>query len=204
MNSREKLLELYQPRLTIDEIAKAAEVPVATLRYWFQQGWINPSDNDLAGRKGIATRLSLATAIRLAIAIELVGYGIKPSHALNAAGAFSDSNATDVDENLKRISMRSPGALFSETDGQTFLLCWKPLPLTEEELSHPTLLSSSTAMVMAVRGKALPFGIFDKMTGPRMRQDSYIPIWVNRTARTIARQLGVSAVYSEELESRNQ
>lgn len=205
--------ELYGPRFTVEQVAKACDLPTATLRSWFtarvepksDRKWIEPGKDDLPGQKGIATRLSLASAFRIGIAAELVKYGVAPKFACYAALAFSATNVADYDDRLQRIKdgRRSPGALFDKAEGETFFIFFRPDEAALiEHLKYPSPMGIEGVMVMLIEDNRIPVTIFDKMSfgqGDQIGQHSLLLVRCNRICTSIARRLGASPVYSKEL-----
>ena len=99
-----------EAKFTLADVSKATDVPVATIRSWFQRRHMTLGLSDKSVGAGIARKVTLQTAMAIAITGELVSkFGLHPRRAATAATVFSHIGAPDEDTGIGRI----PGRLWA-------------------------------------------------------------------------------------------
>jgi hypothetical protein len=88
--------DLDEPRYSIAAIARATDVPPATLRSWLQRRhlWLAKHDSP-AEAFGHAHRLSLRSALRIGAMAELIALGVPPRRAGEAALRWTEAGTLE-------------------------------------------------------------------------------------------------------------
>lgn len=186
-------LDLYTPRFTFEDAAKACGRPVGTVRSWKNSDLLKFEHYDQAGRPGKAGLMALATVYRIALAAELIGYGLAPKDAFYAASAFTDvSNYELQDYGDKEAPRgRSPGELFP--NGETLLIVWRPAGELDDtpDLVRPNRLATVVNVKMDDKYGAALSQQFYSNSGGRSPQFSFIIVECNFICRHVNSKLGV-------------
>lgn len=90
---------------TMAETAQIADVPVATLRWWFQSGLYKLGSNDQAAKAGGTRRLSDNTVLAIAIGAALARLSVPLPRAFEAGGLFAHTSDGNPSRHI-------PGALY--------------------------------------------------------------------------------------------
>ena len=99
-----KIMPLDSPSFTVAQVARAAGVPVATLRSHLQrQHWRLDGEDVPADEPGKGHLVTMRRALQIGVAVELIRNGVDPKRAFRAAAGFSDFGGPKD---------RAPGELF--------------------------------------------------------------------------------------------
>ncbi|KKN94434.1 hypothetical protein LCGC14_0187810 [marine sediment metagenome] len=115
-----------EPLYRISQVADAAEVPVNTIRAWFQRGYLRLLDTDKrAEGAGLPHYISMRGALYIGTVAALVAHGVPPKVAGHEALHWLHTGA-GCHPGMKPGSQRDPGALFC--DGLTVLCIYADSP----------------------------------------------------------------------------
>jgi len=112
-----KYSDYLEPKFRLRQAALAADFPLNTLRSYYQRGWFRSFADGLGKGKGRAQRLCLGDILVLAIASRLVGVGLSPLDAYNAAYPYGITAKTP-----RGIRRRMPFELFDREEFDSVLV----------------------------------------------------------------------------------
>jgi hypothetical protein len=146
--------DLDEPRYLISSVARAADVPVATLRSWLQRRhlWLAKHDHP-AEAFGSAHRLSLRSALRVGAMAELIALGVPPRRAGEAALLWTEAGSPE----------RLPAQLYAKP--LTALCVWRD----GAEVKHLPLSGNVTPLFLGGNGvTAVVLDLVDRAVRTRL------------------------------------